>query len=47
VGQTCIRHGNKRNAQKIVLGKLEGRIPCGTPRDRWKNIITIYLKNIL
>jgi hypothetical protein len=29
------RMGDKRNAYRILVGKLEGRRPLGRPRRRW------------
>jgi hypothetical protein len=35
------RMGEKRNAYRILVGKLEGKIPLGRPRRRWvDNIVT-------
>jgi hypothetical protein len=40
------RVGEKRNAYRILVGRLEGKIPLGRPRLRWVNIIKINLRNI-
>jgi hypothetical protein len=29
-----MRHGEKRNAYKILIGKLDGKTPLGRPRRR-------------
>jgi hypothetical protein len=35
------RMGDKRNANRILVGKLEGRTPLGRPRRRWVDNIKI------
>jgi hypothetical protein len=30
------RTGEMRNAYKILVGKSEGKSPCGRPRRRWE-----------
>jgi hypothetical protein len=43
----CARHrarmGVKRNAYRILVGKLEGKRPLGRPRRKWVNNITMDL----
>jgi hypothetical protein len=34
----------KRNAQKILVGKLKRKRPLGIPRHRWKDNIEMDLK---
>jgi hypothetical protein len=34
------------NAYRILVGKLEGKRPLGTPRLRWVDNIKIYLREI-
>jgi hypothetical protein len=34
------RHGEKRNAYRILVGNPEGKSPLGRPRHRWENIKT-------
>ena len=29
--------GEKRNAYRVLLGKPQGKRPCGKPRHRWKD----------
>jgi hypothetical protein len=38
--------GEKRNAQKILVGKCEGKRPLGSPRRRWEDNIKIDLEDI-
>jgi hypothetical protein len=36
----------KRNAYRILMGKLEGKTPLGRPRRRWLDNIKIDLREI-
>jgi hypothetical protein len=40
----CMRE--KRNAYRILVGKLEGKRPIGRPRCRWENNIKMDLREI-
>jgi hypothetical protein len=39
MGETCISHGEVRNAYIISVGKPKGKKPLGRPTRRWKNNI--------
>jgi hypothetical protein len=38
--------GQMRNAYNIVTGKPEGKTPLGRPRHRWKDYISMDLREI-
>jgi hypothetical protein len=38
--------GERRNAYRILVGKLEGRRPLGRPRRRWVNNIKMDFREI-
>jgi hypothetical protein len=38
--------GEKRNAYKILVGKLEGKRPLGKPRCRWEDNIKMDFRKI-
>jgi hypothetical protein len=40
------RMGEKRNACKVLVGKLEGKRPLGRHRRRWEGNIKIDLREI-
>jgi hypothetical protein len=42
----CSMHVEKRNAYKILLGKLERRRPLGRSRRRWEDNIKMDLGEI-
>jgi hypothetical protein len=35
--------GERRDAYRALVGKLEGRRPLGRPRRRWEDNIKMYL----
>jgi hypothetical protein len=40
------RIGAKRNAYRILVGKLEGKRPLGRPRRRWEDNVIMDLREI-
>jgi hypothetical protein len=46
MGRACSKHGEKRNAYRILVGKPEGKRPLGGPRYRWMCNIKMYLREI-
>jgi hypothetical protein len=44
MSRTCSTNGEKRNAYRILVGKLEGKRPLGRPRRRWVDSIKIDLR---
>jgi hypothetical protein len=38
--------GEKKNAYRILVGKLEGRSPLGRPRHRWEDNVRMDLRDI-
>jgi hypothetical protein len=40
------RIGEKRNAYRLLVGKLEGRRPLGRPRRKWVDIIRMDLAEV-
>jgi hypothetical protein len=46
MGRACSTNGEKRNAYRILVGKLEGKRPLGRPRSRLANNIKMDLREI-
>jgi hypothetical protein len=46
MGRACSTNGGKRNAYRILVGKLEGKKPLGRPRRRWEDNIKMDLREI-
>jgi hypothetical protein len=46
MGGACSRHGEKRIAYRILVGKPEGKRPLGRPRCRWEDNIKMNLRDI-
>jgi hypothetical protein len=40
------RMGEMRNAYKILIGNPEGKRPLGKPRHRWRDSITMNLREM-
>jgi hypothetical protein len=38
--------GERRGANKVLVGKPEGKLPLGRLRSRWKNIIIKNLQEV-
>jgi hypothetical protein len=43
MGRACSTNGKKRNAYRILMGKLEGKRSQGRPRRRWVNNVKMDL----
>jgi hypothetical protein len=41
MGGPCSTNGEKRNAYRLLVGKLEGKRPLGRSRRRWMDNIRI------
>jgi hypothetical protein len=49
MGRACSTNGEeeaKKNAYRLLVGNLEGKIPPGRPRRRWVNNIKIDLREV-
>jgi hypothetical protein len=46
MGRACKRHGEKRNAYRVSVGKTEGKTPLGRRRRRWEDNIKMDLGEI-
>jgi hypothetical protein len=44
--RTCSKHGEKRNACRVSVGKREGKRPLGRPRRRWEGNIKMTLREM-
>jgi hypothetical protein len=43
MGSACSTNGEKRNANRVLVGKPEGKRQLGRPKRRWMNNIKIEL----
>jgi hypothetical protein len=46
MGRAIARMGEKRNAYRLLVGKLEEKRPLGRPRRRWVDNIKLDLREI-
>jgi hypothetical protein len=46
MGGVCSMHGERRNAFRVLVGKLEGKRPPGRSECRWKDNIKMHLREI-
>jgi hypothetical protein len=46
MGRKCSKHGEKRNAYEILIGKPEGKRPLGKSRQKWEDNIKMDLQKI-
>jgi hypothetical protein len=46
MGRTCGTYGERRGANRALVGKPEGRRPLGRPRRRWEDNIKIDLREV-
>jgi hypothetical protein len=46
MARACSTNGEKRNACRILVGKLEEKRPLGRPRCRWVDNIKIDIREI-
>jgi hypothetical protein len=44
MGGACSTNGKKRNVHRLLMRKLEGKIPLGRPRRRWVDSIRMILE---
>jgi hypothetical protein len=46
MGKACSTNEEDMNEYRILIGKLEGKRPLGTPRRRWVGNIKMDLREI-
>jgi predicted RNA-binding protein YlqC (UPF0109 family) len=44
MGRVCSKHGEKRKAYRILVGKPDGKRPLGRLRRRWDDNIKMDLR---
>jgi hypothetical protein len=42
----CSTHGKKRNAYKVLVGKIAAKRPLGRPKHIWKDSIEMDFNDI-
>jgi hypothetical protein len=45
-GRACSTYGERRSMYRVLMGKLEGKIPLGRPRHRWEDNIKVDLQEV-
>jgi hypothetical protein len=46
MGRACSKHGEKKNAYRILVGKPERKRPLARPRSGWEDNIKMDLREI-
>ena len=46
LGRHAARMEQSRNANRVLVGKPEGKRPLGRPRRRWEDNIKMYLREV-
>jgi hypothetical protein len=46
MGRACNKHGEKRNAYRVLVRKPEGKRPLGRPGRRWEDNIKMHLREL-
>jgi len=47
MGGACSAFREKRTANRVLVGKSEGKRPLGIPRRRWENNIKMDLQELV
>jgi hypothetical protein len=46
IGVACGTYGDRRAAYRVLVGRSEGKRPCGRPRCRWEEHTKVGLKEV-
>jgi len=46
MGGACSTYEERRDVYRVLVGKPEGKIPFGRPRNRWDNNIKMDLQEV-
>jgi hypothetical protein len=46
MGRICSTYGGEMHVCRVLVGKPEGRTPCGRPRRRWENNIKMDVREV-